>query len=353
MSTSGNRVCQVTNRLLAHDPSLTCLTLANHPGVPRVVMDAMAHNSVVRKAHFELTEWDDEQCDELLQSGAPNHALESLFLTRNNITSAGLPALSQVLERGRLTSLNLSANPLGSELAPLGRAIARNCLAVLSLNETQRHGEGIEALVCELARGTHSLTALHLQGNGIGEDVAERIAPALVATVVALYLGKNRVGDAGAAILARACVAGARTRPVLQRLSLLDNAVGDDGARPFAEALGVNPGLQQLNLSHNRIGDAGVVSLSCAVQRNTRLRTLDVGVSSHCSREAAQALHHQMAREQLTSRQHRAFRDVSRLLLLAHGSHAHQRAADPLCKLPHAVLLLILTLAAPPNFELQ
>ena len=48
--------------------------------------------------------------------------LTSLFLSRNRISSAGLPALADVV--GGLTSLNLSCNALGDGLWQLGRAAA-------------------------------------------------------------------------------------------------------------------------------------------------------------------------------------------------------------------------------------
>eukprot|EP00854_Cymbomonas_tetramitiformis_P028862 gene28862-35848_t len=133
--------------MLAQDPQYTKLLAATNTGVPREVMDALAQSAHVHTAHFELTQWDDAQCDALQCSGAPSASLTSLYLNRNRITSAGLPALSQMLLRGRLTSLNLSSNQLGSNLGPFGRAVSESSLCVLNLNETQQRGEGIVELV--------------------------------------------------------------------------------------------------------------------------------------------------------------------------------------------------------------
>ena len=160
-----------TQRLLSQDPTLSTLTLANRPCVPTSVLDALAQSAHVRVAHFELTGWGDEQCFQFERSGAPSPMLESLFLTHNSITSAGLPPLCKAILRGRLTLLNLSCNPLGAELAPLGQAVACSRVSVLNLNDTQQHAEGLVAFADGLKSGANRPNTLHLQGNGIDDEV--------------------------------------------------------------------------------------------------------------------------------------------------------------------------------------
>ena len=192
---------EAARKLLSNDPEYKTLTLATHHGVPTTLLAALAQNSHVHTAHFEMTAWDDAQCDNLLRS-APGHSLTSLHLTRNRITSAGLGALSELLTLGGLTSLNLSGNPLDdASLAELcriarvmGRAVSHSQLKVLNLNETQQRiggeaprgnrakevtldagGDGfLVSLVVALTEsgcGANRLNALHLQKNFVHDEV--------------------------------------------------------------------------------------------------------------------------------------------------------------------------------------
>lgn len=343
---------EAAQRLLANDPSLKTLTLATHAGVPMKVLLALAQNVHVHTAHFEMTKWDDEQCKRLCSSGSLHSSLKSLHLTRNQITSAGLPALSEILTRSQLTHLNLSCNPLGGDLAPLGCAVPRSRLQVLNLNDTLRSGDGnalvalVEALTQD-ANGSNRLRSLHLQNNGVDDEVAVRLSlPLAAAGIGEIHLSANLIGDVGGSALARAF----SRANALEKLTLLNNKIGDAAAVSFGETIGANPSLQQLNLSHNRIGDIGLAALTRGVQSNTRLRTLDVSVNSMCSKDAKEALREAISRPQLQSRQHSEFRCVAHLLLLAHLREARGLEEDPLCKLPHGVLVMILALASPDGF---
>ena len=331
----GDNFSDATEQLLANEPSFTNLTLANRHGVPREVFDALAQNRHVKTAHFELTHWTDSDCEEFRRSGAPG-SLTSLFLTRNCITSAGLRALSEVLLRGRLTSLNLGNNPLGNDLASFGRAVASSCISSLNLNETQS-GEGITAFVEALRGGTSCLQVLHLQGNRIGDSVASAIAvPLAEVGVHELYLAKNQIGDIGATSFAHSMPGSS-----IRRMSLLHNSLGDEAAQQFAAALGANPLVEHLNLSHNRIGDAGLAALANGVQSNSRLRTLDVGVNPNTSQPSKLLLLESMSPDCQRHRRHRSFISIAHLLLVA---HAQQRRleVEPLGNLPHALMVTIL-----------
>ena len=339
-------------QLLSQDPTMTSLTLATHTGVPHRVLVALTHNRFVQTAHFEMTDFDDARCKRLCALGRPT-SLTSLHLTRNKITCAGLAALSEFLTGSALTSLNLSSNPLDGDLVPLGKAVSQSRLAVLNLNDTIRR-EGGRALVpfaealAGPGGGSNRLRALHLQKNGVADEVATDLAaPLAAAGVQELHLSTNRIGDAGGQALALAC---SHATSGLRKLTLLSNAIGDAAAASFGTILADNPLLEQLNLSHNRIGDQGVAALVRGVQDNTRLRMLDVGVNKLCSRQAKAALEGAMAREALIGRQHRAFCSAARLLLLAHLRDARGLENDPLCRLPEGVLALILDMAKPEGF---
>lgn len=347
-----------TDALARNDPSHTNLTVASHKDVPRALLDALAKNTTVKAAHFELTAWNDETCDALLASGAPSEQLRQLYLARNLITSAGLPSLiSATLERGFLTTLNLSSNQLGDDLGRLGSAVARRgSLTCLNLDQTQHSGEGLLSLAkglrCASCAGAAAgqLRTLHLQGNGIGDVVAGQIAASLSACTEELYLGRNAIRDEGAKHLAMAC---ALHRVPLRRLSLVYNRVGNEGCCGFARALdggGGDARLRILNLSHNAVGDQGAAALTRCLRQNTCLEALDISVNP-VSKEHANALQEAMAPAARRQRRLVGFCSTVRLLLLAH-SRSRQVDAEPepvaaLACLPHCVLLLILQLACP------
>ena len=337
---------------------MTSLTLATQKHVPAAVMVALSKSAIVRAAHFEMTQWNDDDCERLRRSGEPPGSLTALHLTRNRITSAGVAALSYWLERGEgLRTVNLSSNPLGVGLAPLGRA-APERLEALNLNETQAPGSGAEGLVAvadalaerRVATG-RVLRTLHLHGNHVDDDAAARLAPALgAAGVREVFLGKNRIGDVGGRAFAEYAALPLGPR----KLSLISNHLGDGAATAFGAALHANAGLELLNLSHNDVGDAGLAALLAGVRRNAHLRKLDVGVNARCSDGAKRALREAFGRDALAARRARLFVAAATQVLLAHVARRRddaEEAAAPLAGLPHGVLVFILDFARPESFR--
>jgi hypothetical protein len=274
--------------------------------------------------------------------------------------------------------MNLSKNPLGAALAPLGRSIARSRVHTLNLTDTQPSGDGLVAMalaLCEHDGATPGpLRTLHLQNNGITDAVvAQLVVPLATAGVSELYLGRNRIGDAGAAALAAGCAArasssglhqGPHTSP-LRTLSLQGNHLGDAAAQAFASALAEQCPLLSLNVSHNQVltcgptqsnsqitsrqlaavlcdlllksqvrsvvaqlSDAGLTALVRGVRLNARLDKLDglqvnSFVSPHHGSQiactAAQSLQQHMSREALASRRAAQFRRAATVLLLANS----------------------------------
>jgi hypothetical protein len=176
-----------------------------------------------------------------------------------------------------------------------------------------------------------------------------------------VLLGRNAIGDAGAAAFARGCEARASA---FTKLSLMANRLGDDAAAAFGRALGTRCALRSLNLSHNRIGRLGIEALTAGVRHNARLATLDVGINAPGDgvRGAARALAAAMAGG---ARRHAEFREVARLVLLANaaarptiepGAADNSSAADApggaalFARLPHALLLAVLEHARPAGF---
>ena len=350
------------------DGRLSTLTAANRPfhAAPATnllrdeALGALSRSGTVLTAHLQLMQIGDDDVRTLGHHGLPS-VLTTLQLARNRITAASLPALSAaaLAPGSSLTSLNLSANPLGADLAPLGRAIAHSRLETLNLSETQTSGEGLIAMARAMCEGHEEvscpLRTLHLLGNRISDEaVAGLVAPLAIAGLRELQLGRNAFGDVGAAALARGLThvdaAGLLDSP-LRKLGLMGNAVGDAGACAFGEALAASCPLESLNLGHNRVGARGVAALADGVRHNARISSLDVGVNpataknaNAASTQAARALSELMSSASKSRRKTNAFLRAARLVLLA--NHAPQPSDAPLGKLPHPVIISILELCA-------
>ena len=355
-------------RRLRTDASFTTLVLASTPfsSMPTEVLQALSESEHVHTIHFQLMGMVDNDCRIVAKFGLPLRTLTTLKLSRNRISAAGIPAIASAAllpTTSALTSLDLSANPLGSDLAELGRAVARSRVRILNLSSTQC-AEGLTEMVTEMAKALRDegldrpgmLQTLQLQNNAIDDEVAASlVAPLAAAGVCELFLGKNRIGDTGGAALAQGCAEtdcrGTLTSP-LRKLSLIENRLGNAAACSFASALSASCPLLALNLSHNSIGDEGVVALAASVQHNARITSLDVGINV-ASKQATSDVAAHMTREAQTRRRHAQFRHAARHLLLSNRFPRGGEGEMLLAKVPHAVLLAILELSKPDGFSFE
>jgi uncharacterized protein (TIGR02996 family) len=177
-------------------------------------------------------------------------ALRRLAVRAWNIGPAGATALAAAPWAGGLETLDLSFNPLTSAgleaLAPLARSGVRR----LGLGSTRTRPSWAPFRPALPAR----LVALDLNANHLGPAGLEALLPALepLEELAELRLDDNTLGDEGARLLAAS--------PVIRRLRRLDlgnNALTVVGLRPLLDALG--PGrLTELRLYNNHLGQAGL-----------------------------------------------------------------------------------------------
>ncbi|KAL3912795.1 MAG: hypothetical protein SGILL_006744 [Bacillariaceae sp.] len=102
-----------------------------------------------------------------------------------------------------------------------------------------------------------------------------------------LDLWTNQIGPVGA----RAVAMMLSTNSSLRRISLGNNAIGDEGAQAIAEALTQNPhsSLVYLGLGYNEIGNEGAVAITDAVSQLKLFATLDLS-GNLIGNEGAKAL---------------------------------------------------------------
>lgn len=147
---------ETATRLRSGDPSIKSMMIVGirFSEVPRDVLDALSTSTNVQNVHFQMGSMTDEDCETLQGTGLPiAHALHSLHLSRNSITSRGLAAVA------------------AAALSPI------STLVKLNLNDTQcRDGVvGMAHALCEApVVGRCPLRTLELHGNGI-DGVARRL----------------------------------------------------------------------------------------------------------------------------------------------------------------------------------
>jgi hypothetical protein len=129
----------------------------------------------------------------------------------------------------------------------------------LSLKGNRIGSAGAAVLAGFLSKLT-SIRRLQLEGNEIGDKGVEALASCLsgLSSLEVLCLNDNELGDAGAKALAGSL-------DKLKSLKLLElghNYIGDAGANALAGPLGGLSSLNRLDLSDNRMGDAGVKVLA-------------------------------------------------------------------------------------------
>ncbi|WP_459799613.1 leucine-rich repeat domain-containing protein [Herbidospora sp. RD11066] len=109
---------------------------------------------------------------------------------------------------------------------------------------------------------------------GLGVPGVARLLPVATASphAVHLLLGTNAIGDDGARAVAGALGEGHR----LRTLYLGCNRIGPDGTAALADRLGGDGTVRALWLKRNPVGAAGVRALAAMLGRNTTLRTLDL-----------------------------------------------------------------------------
>ncbi len=204
--------------------------------------------------------------------------LEKLALGRNELRCEGLQRLAESPRFQNLRELDLSANGIDRPgLWSFSERAVCPKLAVLELANNQLGASALERFAASqrfprlqklglannrvwtyqsepLADEVRLLRIpnLDLRENGIGPSAIRVLLRCSLAAVRELDLGRNNLGDEGAALIANApALAGLRV------LKLNANGIGDEGLRALAESPRLGQ-LVALELNNNPVGDDGV-----------------------------------------------------------------------------------------------
>jgi hypothetical protein len=194
--------------------------------------------------------------DFLTRADTPSR-IETWYLGGQSWSGDDVALVTSALETDTVaTSLWLKLNPLGVMGARhIRRLLERNTtLRVLDLDNTGLGDEGLNEVLQGLARNK-TLRHIYLNGNGITPRGAQMLADYLAAKpkgesgLAGLWLGVNRLDDAGVALVAEAIGAHA---PGLEKLCLSSNRFGVPGTEAVCRHLAAHPALVYLGLGYNK-----------------------------------------------------------------------------------------------------
>ena len=206
------------------------------------------------------------------------------FPTLNDVPATLPPGATEV----DLTGVACGA-PGAMALAAAIRADASIRLETIAMGGTALGAEGSAALAEVLASDAcrTTLERLYLPGASLGPLGVETVCASAPASLVALDVGSNDVGDRGAEAVARAT----RRCERLERLGVAANEMGPEGARAIAPALRDHRALRELHATGNRIGDRGAAALAAAIRATAApFATLALDENHNLTAAAAKSL---------------------------------------------------------------
>jgi Ran GTPase-activating protein (RanGAP) involved in mRNA processing and transport len=199
---------------------------------------------------------------EAVAEGAGERGVRTLYLGCNAITAAGTCRIANRLRASpqAVRAVWLKRNPLGAGGGAAAAELIESAplLRTLDLVQTgigpQQVGEVVDALIASAGTG-RAFERLYVGGNRLGDAGALHLARLIEAGAVAeLYLSAAGLGDVGALILADALDAAPRGR--LRRLSCASNGIGPLAAARLVRAAAV-AGVALLDLG--RVASAGAL----------------------------------------------------------------------------------------------
>lgn len=228
----------------------------------------------------------------MIQHRSEDNPIDTLYLAGNCFSANGAKSLANALKNNHTAkSLWLKRNPLGAGgVIYLAEMLRENhSLSTLDLVNTNTGDKGVIALFDALRDNT-GLKTLYLDANAITVKGCQAIADYFEycksknkAGLSGLFLGVNRIGDAGAEIIANA-ISGYKH---LVRLDLSSNRIQQTGLQAVLQAAQGLPYLSYLGLGYykstadlgelpNYFDGNGAELLANFIAKNSTLTALDI-----------------------------------------------------------------------------
>ena len=203
-----------------------------------------------------------EGCASLFKSLKNSLTLSHLDVSSNSINEKGFEtSLLHLVQNESISSLDLASkgqvnkNRLGTAgCRSLSKVLIENkVLAILNIAGTGITSEGLDLLVSGI-RGNTSLVSLDLENNSIGAKGAEKLVKAVSGgEIKMLNLTCNKLGDEGAAHVAKLLACGFGEFCGLSKLILAENLIGTKGIESLFKSLRNNCLLIYLSLAKNNL----------------------------------------------------------------------------------------------------
>ena len=214
--------------------------------------------------------------NKLLQHISTITTLRKLNVRGNKLTEENSPALMSVITNNtELEELYLSNNQLQSAVIELAKALQKiSSLKVLDLNYNNIPEQAADELSAAI-RVNNSLQELCLGSNHLGSSTV-MIVNALkeITTLKELNLNDNQNRSVE---LAPAIASIITKNKLIERLSLNDNNLNDDGVIRIAQSLCKHSQLKSLTLQNNNITEEAVEALASIISSNIGLEELYLG----------------------------------------------------------------------------
>ena len=213
-----------------------------------------------------------------------NHDLEGIHLHGIGLGTLGAKCLAGLLrEKKVLRQLDLCRVEMSSEglVAIVDGLAGNNVLEVFNLTDKVtlegKSAEELKEIFSKLLDGKENLSEINLSGLNMGSEGAVELIKALAENcpvITKINLARNKIGNKGFKAIAEMLP----LFPLLEELILADNNIRIKGAEALAEVLPRCFSIKEINLHGNPIGNKGALKIANVLAR-TSLNGLVLGVN--------------------------------------------------------------------------
>ncbi|XP_027022103.1 dynein regulatory complex subunit 5 [Tachysurus fulvidraco] len=196
---------------------------------------------------WHLFEFTLRDCQSLAEAVKSCKSLKVLRIHRSNMDDEKCRILvKHLLDHPSLLELDFSHNVIGDRGArAVSKLLNRSCLETLNMYDNWISGIGAKALAHSLSENS-SLVSLNLRLNQLGDEGGHAIAQALLKnqTLVNLQIGANEMTEATATAFSQVLV----QNTTLRNLNLSCNKLGMDGGQVLEEGMSHNSSLLECDI---------------------------------------------------------------------------------------------------------
>ena len=264
-------------RVIANNTSIEQLSLKNnslHPGDMMLICNSLSNVFNLRVINFKQNNITEEAAEELEYVISHNAGLEELYLGCNFLKLGGIKVAKGLQKISSVKVLDLEKNNLSNEVAEdLAAAVSINkSLEKLWLNDNCFvHST---AVILEGLKQISTLKVLDLNNN---KDRSKKISAAITYVITKnkslerLSLSNNNLNDNGIIKIAQSLCKHSN----LKLINLQRNNITTKTAEALASIISSNTGLEELYLGNNQL-QLGAAKISTALRNISSLKVLDL-----------------------------------------------------------------------------